>query len=220
MCGIHRRTEQHGDQGVAILQVHIAIGVDITQRAFRNLALIGNVVTVAVRSTQQKDIRRARIVGRRIVAGHSSDGSAIAEQRSLTSVDGIVSACVWDYAGGMEFLRRFWDASIDEDPGTREFDEGRRFPVCSPEALVNLFCKAGMGDVTCEPLETPTVFRNFDDYWQPFLGGTGPAPSYVASLDADRRRALAAKLEQTLPRRPDGVIALTGLAWAVRGTVR
>ena len=101
----------------------------------------------------------------------------------------------------------------------RELDEGNRFPLCHPDALTDLFRDAGLRDVRCEPIEIPTVFSSFDDYWQPLLGGTGPAPSYVASLDADGRETLARTLERKLRRGPDGTIVLTARAWAVRGTV-
>jgi hypothetical protein len=140
--------------------------------------------------------------------------------RSVAAPQATVSACVWDYADGMEFLRRFWEAAIAVDSAARELDEGKRFPLCRPDALTELFCGGGLGDVRCEPIEVPTVFASFDDYWQPFLGGTGPAPSYVASLDADRRTVLARKLEETLRRGSGGTIALTARAWAVRGTVK
>jgi hypothetical protein len=72
--------------------------------------------------------------------------------------------------------------------------------------------------VRCEAIEIQTEFSSFDDYWIPFLGGTGAGPSYVESLDADRRRALADKLEKTLWARSSGAIALTARAWAIRGT--
>jgi SAM-dependent methyltransferase len=146
-------------------------------------------------------------------------GAAVREMRSLTASGAVVSACVWDYGGGMEFLRRFWDAAAEADPAARALDEGRRFPLCRPEALAGLFEGGGLGDVRCEPIEIPTVFAGFDDFWRPLLGGTGPAPSYVASLDADRRTALARTLEWALPPGPDGTIALAARAWAVRGTV-
>ena len=94
-----------------------------------------------------------------------------------------------------------------------------RFPLCHPDALTALFRDGSLGDVRCAPLEIPTAFANLDDYWRPLLGGTGPAPSYVASLDADRRELLARTLDATLPRGPDGVISLVARAWAVRGTV-
>ena len=70
----------------------------------------------------------------------------------------------------------------------------------------------------CEPLEIATDFASFADYWRPFLGATGPAPSYVAALAPDDRDALSRALEASLPRRPDGTIPLTARAWAVRGT--
>lgn len=144
--------------------------------------------------------------------------AAVHEMRSLTAAQGVVSACVWDYAGRMEYLRYFWDAAVAVDSTARELDEGERFPLCRPDALTGLFGAGGLSEMRCEPIEIPMEFASFDDYWQPLLGGTGPAPSYVASLDVDRRTKLARKLEQALPRGPDGTIALTGRAWAVRGT--
>ncbi len=145
--------------------------------------------------------------------------AAVHEMRSLTIAQGTVSACVWDYGGRMEFLRYFWDAAAALDSTARKLDEGGRFPLCRPEALADLFRAVGLGDVCCEPIEIPTKFASFDDYWRPLLGGTGPAPSYVASLDAGRCTVLAQKLKQALPREPDGAITLTARAWAVRGTV-
>lgn len=145
-------------------------------------------------------------------------GAAVHEMRSLASAGGVVSACVWDYAGGMDFLRRFWDTVIALDPAARELDEGRRFPLCRPGALEDLFRAGGLGDVVCAPLEISTDFDGFDDYWRPLLGGTGPAPTYVAALDADRRALLERNLEESLPRTRDGRIALGARAWAVRGT--
>jgi SAM-dependent methyltransferase len=146
-------------------------------------------------------------------------GAAVHEMRSLSARQGTVSACVWDYAVGIEFLRKFWDAASAVDSTAGELDEGNRFPLCQPDALTDLFRNEGLGDVRCEPIEIPTAFANFDDYWGPLLGGTGPAPAYVTSLDADRRAVLARTLEETLRPRPDGTIALTARAWAVRGTV-
>ena len=118
----------------------------------------------------------------------------------------------------MEFLRSFWDLVVATDSTARELDEGGRFPLCRPDALTDLFRAGGLSDVRCEPLEIPTEFTSFDDYWRPLLGGSGPAPSYVASLDASRLATLARKLEEALPRGPGGTIALVARAWAVRGT--
>jgi SAM-dependent methyltransferase len=143
--------------------------------------------------------------------------AAIQEMRRLTAPGGLVTACVWDYAEGMQFLRRFWDCALALDPGARDLDEGRRFPICRPEPLVALFSVAGLADVVCEPLEIATPFRDFADYWTSFLGSTGPAPSYVSALGSEQRDALAAHLERSLPLQPDRSIALIARAWAVRG---
>jgi SAM-dependent methyltransferase len=145
---------------------------------------------------------------------------AIDEMRRIAAVNGIVSACVWDYAGRMEFLRCFWDAAGAEDPSAAELDEGRRFPICRPDALECLFREAGLADVVSDSIELPTRFSTFAELWKPFLGGTGPAPSYVASLDSGRRESLAARLERSLPREPDGAISLAARAWVVRGVAR
>jgi SAM-dependent methyltransferase len=145
--------------------------------------------------------------------------AALREMRSLTREGGVVAACVWDYAGGMELLRRFWDAAVELDSAARELDEGARFPLCDPAALRAAFLEAGFRRAEVDALDVATPFVDFEDYWQPFLGGAGPAPSYVSRLRSDRRGELAARLERTLPRDPDGSIRLTGRAWAIRAVV-
>jgi len=144
--------------------------------------------------------------------------AAVQEMRSLTAARGVVSACVWDYGGRMEFLRYFWDAAAQVDSRALRLDEGERFPLCRPDALTDLLRICGLSEIRCEPIEISTEFASFDDYWRPLVGGTGPAPSFVASLDDDRSSTLARKLAQALPREPGGTIALTARAWAVRGT--
>jgi len=143
--------------------------------------------------------------------------AAIDEMRRVAATDGVVSACVWDYAGRMEFLRRFWDSAAAVDPAASVMDEGRRFPICQPDALETLFRSAGLGAVVCESIEIQTRFSDFAELWTPFLGGTGPAPSYVAALESGRRAALAEHLDRSLPRESDGSISLVARAWAVRG---
>jgi len=144
---------------------------------------------------------------------------AVHELRSVAAPRATVSACVWDYGDGMLFLRHFWDAAASQDPAASALGEGNRFPRCRRDALTALFRDSGLSDVRCEPIEILTGFVSFDDYWRPFLGGTGPAPSYVASLGADGRAILERKLKEKLRQGPDGTITLTARAWAVRGTV-
>ena len=99
---------------------------------------------------------------------------ALSEMARVARPGGVVAAYVWDYAEGMRMMRHFWDAAVELDPEAVELDEGRRFPLCAPEPLADLFRGAGLTDVEVRAIEVPTVFRDFDDYWPPFLGGQDP----------------------------------------------
>ncbi|RPJ21600.1 MAG: methyltransferase domain-containing protein [Chloroflexi bacterium] len=142
---------------------------------------------------------------------------AVAEMRRVTRSGGVVAAYLWDYVGRMQMMRHFWDTAIALDPSAYELDQGRRFPICQPDALSRLFESAGLHHVEVRPMEVPTVFRDFDDYWSPFLAGQGPAPSYLMSLSDERRVALRERIRAGLPFAPDGSIPLVARAWAVRG---
>lgn len=106
------------------------------------------------------------------------------------------------------------------DPAAAELDEGRRFPLCRPEALASLFRAVGLREISTDALEVTTEFADFGDYWRPFLGRTGPAPAYVTSLDPARRESLRTRLRQRLGAEGDGRIRLRARAWAVRGHAR
>ena len=144
--------------------------------------------------------------------------AAVAEFARVAAPGAVVASYVWDYAGGMRMMRLFWDAAAEVDPAGAALDEGDRFPICREPALRAAWTAAGLTGVTTRAIEVPTVFAGFDDYWQPFLGGQGAAPAYLARLDDDRRAAIRDRLRSRLPVAPDGTIALTAAAWAVRGT--
>jgi SAM-dependent methyltransferase len=145
--------------------------------------------------------------------------SALVEMIRVTRQGGTVAAYVWDYAGEMQLMRHFWDAAAALDPKARELDEGHRFPICRPGPLHALFRDDGLEEVAVRSIDVPTVFRDFDDYWSPFLGAQGPAPSYAMSLDEERRVALQERIRAGLPIAADGSIHLIARAWAARGTV-
>ena len=142
---------------------------------------------------------------------------AVAEMARVARPGGRVAAYLWDYAGRMEMMRIFWDAAAALDPAAAVLDEGQRFPLCHPGPLGDAFRHAGLDDVEVRAIDVPTVFRDFDDYWFPFLGGHAPAPAYAVSLDEDRRIALREQIRASLPIRSDGSIHLIARAWAVRG---
>lgn len=144
--------------------------------------------------------------------------AALAEMARVTRNGGTIGAYVWDYAGKMELMRFFWDVAIQLDPGATNLDEGVRFPVCHPDALTALFRSAGLTEIAVTAIDVPTPFASFDDYWQPFLGGQGPAPAYAMSLDEQARARLRDCLRERVPALADGSISLTARAWAVRAT--
>lgn len=144
---------------------------------------------------------------------------AAREMTRVARPGGMVAAYVWDYAGRMDFLRRFWDAAVALREEAGAHDEGRRFPLCHPDALATALRAGGLDEVATKALEVATVFSDFDDYWTPFLSGQAPAPGYVATLGAADREALRERLRATLPFAPDGSIHLVARAWAARGRV-
>jgi SAM-dependent methyltransferase len=142
---------------------------------------------------------------------------AVAAMAQAVKPGGTVAAYVWDYAGRMELMRHFWDAAVALNPAAAELDEGRRFPLCRPAPLEALFVQAGLRAVEVRPLDIATPFRDFDDYWTPFLGGQGPAPGYAMALNEADRATLRERIRWGLPVEPDGSIELSARAWAVRG---
>ena len=149
----------------------------------------------------------------------SNRAGALDEMRRVTRAGGLIAAYVWDYAEGMELMRYFWDAAIELDGHAATLDEGVLSPICKPEPLRSLWVEASLNDVSVVPIDIDTVFRDFDDYWSPFLGGQGPAPSYTMSLDESARDELKALLRRKLPTGDDGSIELRARAWGVKGRV-
>jgi SAM-dependent methyltransferase len=143
----------------------------------------------------------------------------VAEMRRIARIGGLVAAYVWDYAGEMQMMRRFWDAAVQLDPAAAAIDEANRFPIARPLALQAAFTAGRLRDVAVTEIDVPTIFADFDDYWRPFLSGVAPAPAYAMSLEPEARERLRARLERALPSEPDGSIALIARAWAVKGRV-
>lgn len=143
----------------------------------------------------------------------------VREMARVTKPGGTVALYVWDYTDGMQMMRAFWDAAAEVDPAGTQFDESRRFPICKPEPLCALFQQAGLTAVTSQPIDIATVFCDFDDYWRPFLGRTGAAPAYLATLAEPMQQRIRARLATQLQVADDGPIAMKARAWAVRGGV-
>jgi hypothetical protein len=130
---------------------------------------------------------------------------------------GTVAAYVWDYGGRMQLLRTFWDVACSLDAAAIDLDESHRFPLCEPGALPGAWARAGLSDVSSTGVQITMEFKDFDDLWSPFLGGTGTAPAYVATLEDGARERLRAELEHLVHPEQDGHIRMPARAWAVRG---
>jgi SAM-dependent methyltransferase len=143
----------------------------------------------------------------------------VREMVRVTKPRGRVAAYVWDYAEGMEMIRHFWNAAVAVSPADARLDQAERFPICHPERLTALWRGLGLTEIATRAIDVPTVFQDFDDYWTPFLGRQGAAPTYLASLDAGTRERVRAALRSRLVPAHDGTITLTARAWAVRGLV-
>jgi SAM-dependent methyltransferase len=143
--------------------------------------------------------------------------AALAEMKRVAP-GGIVASYVWDYGGGMDMLRLFWDAADDIDPDGAS-DEARRFPLCRPDALASAFEDAGLDDPEVVPLDIPTPFTDFEDLWTPFTGGQGAGPSYLVALPTEKQAALKESLHARVPTNADGSISLNARAWGIRASV-
>lgn len=141
----------------------------------------------------------------------------IAEMARAVRKGGSVALYVWDYAGKMQFMRHFWNAAASLDDDAFDLDEGRRFPMCNPTPLTHLFQDAGLHHIETRPIDIPTDFKNFEDFWMPFLGGQGSAPGYAMSLSEERRAELRERIRNSLPYALDGSIQLMARAWAIKG---
>ncbi len=159
----------------------------------------------------------ADVVVSGLVLNFVPDPAAAVSAMCDAAPKGLVAAYVWDYSGRMDLIRHFWDAALALDPSAADHVEGVRFELCRPERLNALWRDSGLVDVRTEAIDVPTVFRDFDDYWTPFLGGQGPAPCYAMSLDEPRRNALRDRIRSDLPIAADGSISLIARAWAVQG---
>ena len=144
---------------------------------------------------------------------------AFDEMKRVVKPGGVIAAYVWDYKDKTEFMRYFWDAASDLDDEAKELDEGKRFSLCHPDKLSPQFRFAGLQEVEVKAIDISTVYKDFDDYWQPFLGGIGPAPGYVASLSSREKERLRVKLYQSFLISDDGSIHLRARSWAVKSIV-
>lgn len=139
--------------------------------------------------------------------------AGLAEMARVTRPGGVVAACVWDHAGDQGPLGAFWRAARDLDPDVH--DESHLAGVRAGH-LAELFEAAGLGHVEQATLSVGRSYASFEDWWEPYTRGVGPAGAYVARLDPDQQVVLRERCRSLLPAAPFGI---TARAWAARGSV-
>jgi ubiquinone/menaquinone biosynthesis C-methylase UbiE len=137
--------------------------------------------------------------------------AGLAEMARVTRRDGVVAACVWDHGGGQGPLSVFWRAARELDPMV---DDESQLAGARQGHLAELFEAAGLREIEETSISAKLEHSSFEEWWEPFTRGVGPAGSFVASLDADRRAELRERCRSLIPTAP---FVVTARAWAARG---
>lgn len=136
--------------------------------------------------------------------------AGLREMARVTGSNGVVAACVWDHAGGHGPLSVFWQAAHELDPGVT--DESQLAGAREGQ-LAELCREVGLHEVEDDGLWGAVEHASFEDWWEPFTLGVGPAGAYAAGLDAKRQARLRERCRELLPPAP---FVLRARAWAAR----
>jgi SAM-dependent methyltransferase len=135
------------------------------------------------------------------------------EMARVTRKHGLVAACVWDHAGGRGPLGVFWQAALELD---RDAEDESQLAGARAGHLAQLFRAAGLHEVEEGVLSVDVEHRSFEEWWEPFTLGVGPAGNYVAGLEPSRQARLRERCRELLPAAP---FVVTARAWVARGLV-
>jgi SAM-dependent methyltransferase len=137
--------------------------------------------------------------------------AGVSEMRRVTRPGGAVAACVWDHGGHEGPLRKFWEAARQIDP---KVDDESRLPGVRQGQLGDYFRQAGLEQIHETSLTLAVEHRSFEEWWEPFTLGVGPAGTFVASLEPTYRARLREQCRKMVSEFP---FTVRGRAWAARG---
>jgi SAM-dependent methyltransferase len=139
--------------------------------------------------------------------------AGLSEMRRVTRDGGVVAACVWDHGGGSGPVSPFWAAVRAEG---FDVDDESRLAGAREGHLAQLLGAAGLADIEDTALSVSVEYATFDDWWEPYTRGVGPAGAFVAGLDEAQRSQLRERCRVALR---DAPFTVTARAWAARGRV-
>jgi SAM-dependent methyltransferase len=139
--------------------------------------------------------------------------AGLREMARVTRDGGVVAATVWDHGGGQGPLSVYWDAVRELDPAVE--DESQLAGAREGD-LSRLLLEAGLQDIVETELWVSVEHRTFEDWWEPYMLGVGPAGDYVTGLDEEARARLR---EICLEKLPDAPFEVRARAWAARARV-
>jgi ubiquinone/menaquinone biosynthesis C-methylase UbiE len=207
-------------QAAALVGVRNVSAVDPSQSfvdACRERLPEADVRVAAAESLPFADEEFDAVFAQLVVPFMTDAPAGAAEMARVAKPGGVVAATAWDYAGGMELLRAFWDAAAAVDPEGGQLDEGIKLGYAQPRPLSGLWSGAGLEDVDVSELVVEASYDDYDDLWTPFLAGIGPAGSYAVAQPPDRQEQLREQLRAELGA-PEGPFTLSARAWHVTGT--
>lgn len=137
--------------------------------------------------------------------------AGLTEMARVTRPGGVVAASVWDHAGGQGPLGAFWEAARALDPDVADESD---LAGAREGHLEELFEAAGLQKIEATILSVSIEHPTFQEWWEPFMLGVGPAGIYTAGLDPDRQRQLRNLCHKRFPNEP---FVVTARAWAARG---
>ncbi len=143
----------------------------------------------------------------------SDPDAGVGEMRRVTKQGGVIAACVWDHGGGRGPVNPLWEAALALDPTVT--DESALYGSNEGQ-LQALFERVGLRDVEETAIASSVEHPTFEEWWEPFTFGVGPAGTYIAALDDEHRAALREQCRATLP---DAPFTVTAYAWTARGVV-
>jgi SAM-dependent methyltransferase len=147
---------------------------------------------------------------------------AVREMARVTRAGGTVATCMWDFQNALPMLSLFWraaEAVAPEDVRGRRQDRASR-PQASAGDLQDLWRRGGLTNIATATLEIAMEFSSFEDYWEPFLGGSTPTSAFAAALERATGGAVTRALREEIPGvQADGSFVLPARAWVVKGSI-